>query len=147
MADWTHDASLRAQLELHEGRRLKPYHDAVGKVTIGIGRNLDDAGISDEEADVLLGNDIARCVRDLDRALSWWRNLDDVRQRVLLDMCFNLGIAGLLGFHNTLASVQRGDWPAAKTGMLGSKWAGQVGKRARRLADMMETGRMPAGMS
>ncbi len=143
MIDWTTDAGLIAQLSLHEGRKLKPYHDTVGKMTIGVGRNLDDVGISDEEADALLGHDIARCVRDLDRTLSWWRNLDPARQRVLLDMCFNLGIAGLLGFRNTLAAVQRGDWLAAKYGMLASRWAGQVGKRARRLADMMETGRLP----
>lgn len=123
-----------------EGLRLKPYKDTVGKTTIGIGRNLDDVGISEGEARALLENDIDRAEDDLDRSLPWWRGLDGVRQEVLVNMAFNLGIGGLLGFKNTLASVKAGLWVNAARGMRASRWARQVGKRAERLASAMESG-------
>lgn len=128
------------QLIRHEGLKLKPYLDTVGKTTIGVGRNLDDVGITEEEARYLLANDIARVRADLDRKLPWWRTLDPVRQRVLEDMCFNLGIVGLRGFKNTLAAVQDGRFRDAAKGMLASKWARQVGQRAVTLSDMMRKG-------
>jgi lysozyme len=132
--------TLIAELRRDEGVKLKPYRDTVGKLTLGVGRNLDDVGISDDEASALLSNDIDRACRALDLNLSWWRNLDSVRQRVLVNMCFNLGIVALLGFKDTLAAVQSGNWQAAHDGMLASKWAQQVGARATRLALMMFTG-------
>lgn len=128
------------QLFEHESIRLKPYKDSVGKTTIGIGRNLDDKGISEEEAFWLLENDLADVWREVRLALPWYDTLDWVRQRVLLDMNFNLGTAGLLKFRNTLAAIERGDYEAASRGMLASKWAKQVGRRAKRLAKMMATG-------
>jgi lysozyme len=100
-----------------------------------------DVGLSDDEIDYLLMNDLKRVEIDLDKHLPWWSQLDTVRQRVLIDMCFNLGIKGLLGFKNTLAYVKAGQYKQAKTNMLKSKWASQVGKRAQRLAAMMETGK------
>ena len=112
----------------------------MGKLTIGIGRNLDDVGLFPSEIDFLLINDIIRCHIDLDRNIPWWVNLDDVRKRVLLDMCFNLGINGLLGFKNTLRLIFMGDFSQAAGNMLSSKWARQVGRRASRLAQMMQTG-------
>lgn len=123
-----------------EGVRLKPYRDTVGKLTIGTGRNLDDVGISIDENDYLLMNDISRVERELDQYLPWWRGLDAVRQRVLANMCFNLGIAGLLGFKQTLQFIQSGQYEAAASAMLASKWASQVKQRAVRLADMMRVG-------
>lgn len=132
--------SLKDQLILHEGMKLKPYQDTVGKTTIGVGRNLDDRGISMHEAMFLLDNDIQAVENDLDRHLPWWRSLSEARQLVLADMTFNLGIGRLLGFKNTLAAMQTGDYEAAARGMLASKWAGQVGKRAQRLARMMREG-------
>ncbi|RQZ17227.1 lysozyme [Burkholderia sp. Bp9031] len=130
---------LMAELTRDEGRRLKPYVDTVGKTTIGVGRNLTDIGISDAECDTLLSNDIDRTVAWLDRNLSWWRQLDAVRQRVVVNMAFNMQ-GKLLTFVNTLAAMKRGDYAAAADGMLASKWAGQVGARATRLADMMRSG-------
>ena len=136
------DAMVR-QLRLHEGERLKPYRCTAGKLTIGVGRNLEDRGITREESAMLLANDIAAEERELLRALPWAAKLDEVRQRVLLDMSFNLGLVGLLGFKRTLATIQAGDYQAAATMMLDSKWAKQVGQRAERLSRMMATGKDP----
>lgn len=131
---------LIEQLKLHEGVRDRPYKDSVGKLTIGVGRNLTDKGLKPKEIEYLLMNDIMDCIDDLNKYLPWWRQLNEVRQRVLMDMCFNLGIGGLLGFKNTLAFIQSGDYEQASQNMLLSKWAGQVGQRARRLSEMMRTG-------
>jgi lysozyme len=137
------DRTLLAELRRDEGVRSKPYRDTVGKLTIGVGRNLDDVGLSDEEIDHLLANDVSRVKAELDQFLPWWRDLDAVRQRALINMCFNLGIHGLLGFRNTLAAIQAHEWPKAAAGMLDSRWARQTGPRAHRLAHMMETGEAP----
>ena len=128
------------QLRLHEGNELKVYRCTSGKLTIGVGRNLEDRGITDEESAYLLNNDIDREWKNLTTALPWVTGLNDVRQRVLLDMAFNLGIAGLLKFKNTLATMQRGDYALAAEMMLDSLWAKQVGTRAVRLSKMMRTG-------
>lgn len=131
---------LIEQLKLHEGVRDRPYKDSVGKLTIGVGRNLTDKGLKPKEIEYLLMNDIMECIDDLNKYLPWWRQLNEVRQRVLMDMCFNLGIGGLLGFKNTLAFIQSGDYEQASQNMLLSKWASQVGQRARRLSEMIRTG-------
>ncbi len=102
---------IKAQLVRHEGLSLKPYRCTAGKLTIGIGRNLDDRGISQTEAYVLLENDIRNCEKQLlDEVPEIYYALNEVRKSVLLNMCFNLGINGLLGFKNTLAFVKAGDW-------------------------------------
>lgn len=135
--------AMTRQLRLHEGERLRPYRCTAGKLTIGVGRNLEDRGISREESAYLLANDIANEERELLRALPWVAKLDEVRQRVLLDMSFNLGLVGLLNFKNTLATIQAGDYQRAAAMMLDSKWARQVGQRAERLSRMMATGKDP----
>jgi lysozyme len=137
-------SALVAELIRDEGLRLRPYVDSVGKTTIGIGRNLTDVGISRDEATLLLEHDIDRACRGLDELMPWWKGLDDVRQRVLVNMSFNLGIAVLMGFHNTLQAVREARWQDAHDGMLASLWAHQVGDRAKRLAEMMLTGRCGA---
>jgi lysozyme len=131
---------LSAQLKIDEDERSKPYKDTVGKLTIGVGRNLDDVGLSPDEIQYLLGNDIARVKADLDRAMPWWSQMTDARQNVLANMCFNLGLSRLGGFVNTLAAMQAGKYDAAADGMLASKWATQVGARAQRLAVTMRKG-------
>jgi lysozyme len=130
---------FKEQLLLHESIRLMPYRDTVGKLTIGVGRNLTDVGISQDEAHYMLTHDIVKVSSQLDSHLPWWRELSEVRQRVVADMCFNLGIGGLLKFVNTLAAVKSGDYTAAASGMRASKWYSQVGVRGRRLVKMMET--------
>jgi lysozyme len=132
--------SLDELLIHHEGLRLKPYTDAVGKLTVGVGRNLEDTGITREEALILLENDIQRASRQLDQSLPWWKSLSKTRQKVLVSMVFNLGMSRLLGFRDMLAALQDGDYSAAADHMLASKWASQVGVRAVELAYMMENG-------
>ena len=122
--------------------RLKPYRCTAGKLTIVIGRNLDDCGISQSEAYIMLINDIMKCEKQLQSKIpDIYNGLDEVRKSVLLNMCFNLGINGLLGFKNTLAFVKVGDWERAANNMLVSKWAKQVGMRAIELSEMMRKGK------
>ena len=92
------------------------------------------------QALLLLHNDIDRVRRELDKSLPWWRNLSDVRQKVLISMAFNLGMGRLLQFNRMLSALQDGDYTAAAEEMLSSVWANQVGTRAIELADMMENG-------
>lgn len=131
---------LERELTLDEGKRNRVYIDSVGIETIGVGRNLQDRGLSDDEIAYLLKNDISSVCADLDRELPWWRQMTDARMRALANMCFNLGINRLLGFKNTLAAMKAGDYLVAAAGMRSSKWASQVGARAERLAKMMEQG-------
>ena len=131
---------LRQELIRDEGLRLKPYRCTQGKLTIGIGRNLDDNGISNEEAEILFNNDLRDVESDLDRSLTWWRMMSDARQRVLANMCFNMGLGTLLTFKNTLAAMAVGDYQKAAAGMRASLWARQVGPRADRLIKMMLEG-------
>ena len=98
------------------------------------------SGISREDAFYLFDNDVAETVRDLDARLPWWRRLSAARQRVLLNMCFNLGIGGLLEFRRSLAAMERGDFETAARQMKASKWATQVGDRADRLTALMRSG-------
>jgi lysozyme len=131
--------NITEQLIRDEGLRLKAYRDSVGKLTIGVGRNLDDEGISKEEATHLLENDVSSHLADLEEHLPWATDLSDARKGVLLNMCFNMGIGGLLQFKNTLAHIQKGEYAEAASGMLTSHWAKQVGKRAIRLSKQMAT--------
>ncbi len=135
---------LYASLELGEARRTRPYVDTVGKLTIGVGRNLTDKGLKQSEIDILLANDVKDAIADLDRFLPWWRSLDEPRRRVMVEMCFNMGIGdglkGLLSFRHTLEAIRTGRYGDAAAGMRDSKWATQVGDRADRLARVMRNG-------
>lgn len=132
--------TLQEQLVRDEGLRLKPYRDTVGKLTIGVGRNLEDVGISHEEAMLLLDHDIARAEADVNVHLPWSRQLGEPRRAVLVNMAFNLGIGGLLRFQRALAAMQQGNYDLAAREMLDSRWAEQVGARATRLARQMREG-------
>lgn len=124
----------------HEGLRLKPYVDTTGHLTIGYGRNLDAIGITTDEAAYLLNSDIDRAVKGLLAHLPWVLDLDTVRQSVLVNMAFNLGLQGLLTFQSTLKAIQQGRYSAASDAMIDSTWAHQVGARAVELAAQMKTG-------
>jgi lysozyme len=130
---------IKEMLIRHEGMRLKPYEDSVGKLTIGVGRNLDDVGIRPDEAEYLLQNDIDECMKQLSQKLSWFETAPDNIQLVLIDMCFNLGIGGLLSFKNTLELIRTGQYKEASQSMLKSLWAKQVGKRAIELSDIVKS--------
>lgn len=127
------------QIELHEGRRAKPYVDSVGKITIGVGRNLTDRGLREDEIDYLYMNDLREATDDA-KTFPWFTGLNDARQAVVIDMCFNLGLTKFQKFKQTIAAIASGDYVKASDSMLKSKWASQVGKRAQTLARMMATG-------
>jgi lysozyme len=132
---------IRRHLILDEGIRLNPYKDSVGKLTIGIGRNLTDVGISHLEAYDLLNHDIDRAIAALVGRFSWFQDQDSVRQVVLVELCFNMGPASLSKFVNTLAAFERKDYPAAADGLRKSKWFRQVqSSRSARIIQMVLTG-------
>ena len=131
--------ALRAQLIRHEGLRLFPYIDTVGKTSIGVGRNLTDRGITDAEARLLLDNDINAVLNGL-QVFAWFGVLDPVRQRAFCDLCFNLGLPRLRGFVKMLDAAGRSDWGTAATELLDSAYAKQVGQRAQTVAAQLRTG-------
>jgi lysozyme len=123
----------RSGLDLIPSRRLE------GHPTIGIGRALDTCGITVAEAHYLWCNDLARYREELAR-LSWFSGLDPVRQRAIISMRHQLGMAGLLEFHGMISAIERQHWTAASAAMLASIWAGQTPQRATLLAHVMQTG-------
>lgn len=131
---------LRDQLIRHEGLRLKVYKDSLGIETIGVGRNIQDVGLSKEEALYLLDNDIATANKALLAAFPWVTGLDSVRQDALTNMTFNMGIGRLRNFAMMMSAMQRGDFEEAAKQALDSKWAVQVGRRANELAEQIRTG-------
>lgn len=129
-------------LIIHEGLRTRPYRCTAGRLTIGVGRNLDANGISVAEAIALMRNDLAKCRAQV-ATLDMPADLGEVRTAVLVNMCFNLGFAGLKTFKNTLSLIRNRRFKEAAEAMGQSKWARQVGQRAVTLRSMMETGRWP----
>lgn len=123
-----------------EGLVLKPYRCTAGKLTIGVGRNLEDVGLSRDEAIYLLGNDIETAIKDLDAALPQWRLFSEARQRALVNMVLNLGRTRFMGFRNMIDALKRADFDEAARQALASKWASQVGARAQRIAKMIREG-------
>jgi len=142
------EAQLVVELRRDEGVRYVPYRDTKGIPTVGVGHNLQAAPLpagwtyplTDDQVNQLLRIDLTNVFSDLNRDLPWWADLNDVRQRVIANMMFNLGSNRLLGFKNTLAAMRQGRYDDAAAGMLNSAWASQVGARAQRLAQMMRTG-------
>lgn len=130
---------LKARLTRTEGRRSKPYVDTVGKITIGVGHNLSDKGLTDKIVDLLLEEDIADAVLNASK-LPVYPKLNAARKTVLIDMVFNMGLDAVLGFRNTLQMMNVGNFAGAADNMLKSKWADQVGNRAIELANIMRTG-------
>lgn len=131
---------LKDLLLQDEGYRQFSYKDTAGKLTIGIGRNIEECGISKDEALYLLDNDINNCLNDLRASLTFFDALNEARRIVLLNMCFNLGIPKLMQFRKMRDALDRQDYTEAAKEMLASDWANQVGHRAQRLAYIMETG-------
>lgn len=126
-------------IKQHEGLRLKPYKCTAGKVTIGYGRNLEDVGIREREADLLLENDIKDSMSYVN---SYNFHANGFRKAALVDMMYNLGPTRFAGFKKMIAAINECDFDRAADEMLDSKWSKQVGARAVRLAEIMRTGRM-----
>ena len=135
------DENLKLMLLRHEGLKLKLYKDTVGIWTIGCGRNIEANGISREEAMFMLDNDIKKAKLGLAHMFPWYLSLDDVRQAVMVDMTFNMGIAGFSKFVLTIDHIKRGDYLEASKEMLKSAWSHQVGNRSTELSEMMRTGK------
>jgi lysozyme len=135
--------NLERQLRGDEGRRKFVYLDSRGYWTIGIGRLVDErkgGGLRDAEIDFMFRNDVQDRVDALQQVLPWFIFLDIPRQGVLLNMSFQMGVEGLLGFKRTLSYVKQGAYSQAAASMLESLWARQTSSRAHRLAKQMETG-------
>lgn len=133
---------LIEQLKRHEGVSKWAYEDHLGYITVGVGRCLDPEiglGLSDKEIDYLLQNDIERCYKELE-CLSWFPDLDPIRQEALVNMVFNLGLTRFLQFKKTLAYLAEGRYSEAADEMLDSKWARQVKNRAIEISEMIRTG-------
>ena len=113
------------ELLVDEGLKLRPYVDTVGKITIGVGRNLTDRGITSATALDWLAQDIAECQADL-ATFGWWLTLDGVRCRALLNLRFNLGPNRFRTFKKMLAAIECGDFETAATELDASAWATQV---------------------
>jgi len=145
------DAYLRMLLLEAEELRLFPYQDTSGKLTIGVGRNLTDSGISREEAFYLLENDIRRATQQAKDAFPWFEAQDPVRRAALVELIFNMGLGnqkhGVRSFRNTLANWARGNYPAVAQGLRQSKWYTQVKpRRAERIIQMVLSGEWPDGI-
>jgi lysozyme len=138
-------SKLEDMLLVHEGKKRFVYRCTSNALTIGVGRNIDPnkggIGLSDDEILYMLRNDIKRVYGELDSNLPWFKDLDDVRQDVLQDMCFNMGISRLLSFRKMLAAVELGLYDRASDELLNSKYAEQVKGRALKLARMMKEGK------
>lgn len=137
---WISQATER--LKIDEGLVLHAYQDHLGYWTIGYGRLIDKrkgGGITKDEAAYLFSNDINTVLEELRWKLVWFDHLTDPRKAVLLNMAYQLGVPGLLGFKRTLAMIQTGDYESAAANMLKSKWASQTPARAKRMAEQMRT--------
>lgn len=132
--------ALRKLLIRHEGLVLKSYLDSKGKLTLGVGRNIEDIGISEEEALFMLESDIVRCSGLAFKSFPWFILLDEVRQIVIVSMIFNLGFSKFLEFKNFIKFMADRNYGKAANEMMSSLWASQVGKRAVELSAIMKTG-------
>lgn len=133
-------SSLESQLIRDEGLRLLPYVDTTGNITIGVGRNLTRNGITQKEAMILLEDDINTIKSLVTRQWPWISTLSEPRKAVLFNMAFNMGVGGLITFIHFLDYVKEGMYDKASQAMLQSLWAKQVGERATRLSQQMESG-------
>jgi lysozyme len=131
-------------IKANEGCKLFPYTDTVGKLTIGVGRNLTDCGISQEEAEALFTDDLDQATRNLEAGIPWTVNLDEVRKAVMLDLCFNMGLQSLLTFTTFLRLMATGDYAGAADDLAQTHYATQVGARAVQNCNLLRFGDWPA---
>lgn len=135
--------ALIADLKQEEGLRLAAYQDHLGFWTIGYGRLIDKAkggGISAEEAEMLLRNDVAKVTAEMSKRCDGWDGLPDGIRRATANMAFQLGVSGVLAFKNMWKALRAGDWQEAANQALDSKWAKQTPARAQRVAALIRQG-------
>jgi lysozyme len=126
----------------HEGVRKFPYKCTSNFLTIGVGRNLDTRGLRDDEIELLLANDIAECVADLEK-FTFWPGLSAIRKAALIDLRFCVGSAGFRAFKKMRAALEAKDYPSAAQEIRKSKFALQTGRRAEELANMLTYDAIP----
>lgn len=137
---------LRNEIKIEEGSAKHNgnhilYFDSLGHPTIGWGRVvMEGGGLTDEEADYLLDNDITRIIQEMDNTMLWWRGESELRKRALVNMAFQLGVGGLLSFKRMLWQMQHGSYKKASEEALDSVWAKQTPNRAQRIAKMIREG-------
>ena len=133
---------LLEMLKRHEGVESHVYRCSAGFETIGAGRNISKSGLglSDDEVDYLLENDIVRVIKELSSEYPWFKDLDDVRKDAIIDISFNLGATRLRGFERALAAMDAADYKTASLEFLDSKWSRDVKGRSTELAYMIEMG-------
>lgn len=133
------EAKLRASLVQHEGLRLFPYVDTTGNLSIGYGRNLKATGISNAEADYLLSNDIQSAIREA-QAQDWWPYVsdNDAWSRGMVELVFEMGAHGVASFHDLIGCLKNRDGIGAANALLNSRYATQVGQRAKDIAALFE---------
>lgn len=135
--------NVRDLIIRHEGLMLKPYQCTAGKTSIGVGRNLDDVGITEEEAMMMLERDIAVATTEC-RKYPWFDGLDVVRRAAVIDLMFNLGAKRFASFVKFRQAMSQGNWEWAADELRSSRWHGQVGDRAKRIERMVICGEWPA---
>tara|TARA_Y100001951_G_scaffold79598_1_gene67401 strand:+ start:11629 stop:12066 length:438 start_codon:yes stop_codon:yes gene_type:complete len=121
-----------------EGLKTRPYHCTSGKLTLGVGRNLDDVGITEEEAMYLLNNDVNHVIERIQENWPWYNDLPLRAKLVMADLAFNMGIGALSTFRNMLTDLKESNWEGAARNLLDSKYAAQVGRRAIYNASLLE---------
>lgn len=131
---------LKSLLVSHEKYVQFPYSDSSGHLTVGIGRNLTDRGVSTSEAFYLLDDDILYFSTKLAHYLRCFNELNENRQIALVDMCFNVGVQGFLNFEKMVAALETHDYERAAYEILNSKWLEQVGERATTIANIVRSG-------
>ena len=129
--------TLEQRITRHEGLRLKPYVDTVGKITIGVGHNLTDNGLPAAMVDELFQGDLQIAKDALHHAFPWTDTLTPLRYEVFVELVFNLGTPKLALFDTFLSLAQADDWPGASADLLTTKWAAQVKSRAVELAHLL----------
>ena len=134
--DYSAMSMAELMLKRHKGLRLKPYLDTLGKLTIGYGRNLDDRGITEMEAQDMLARDVKEARDDL-ATFPFWNDLNSQRKAALIDMRYCLGFAGFREFEKTIAALNAGDYYKAADEIEDPLFAKQVKGRAKELADML----------
>jgi lysozyme len=130
--------TMMEELKRDEGFRGCAYLCTAGKITFGFGHNIQDNPIPENIAEDILLNDIIQCLDACEKFFPWFYQLSDVRQRVIINMIFNLGAEGVSKFKKMIAAIEKNDFELAAREMEDSKWYTQVGDRAKRLVHMME---------
>ena len=138
-------SKLVEMIKRHEGVKSKVYLCSAGYETIGVGRNISESGLglSDDEIDYLLNNDIKRVREELQETYFWFGGLNEARRDAMVDICFNLGLTRLRGFVKALEAMSREQFDVAADEFMDSRWATQVGNRAVEVTEIIRTGAHP----